>query len=49
MRLEKGGRCYGLFIDLNSAYNTVRHELIFKLLKNILEENEIKFIIYGLE
>ena len=38
------GRCYGLFIDFKSAYNTVLHSKLFKRLEGILEPIEIEFI-----
>src|SRR5438105_6273609 len=34
---------FALFIDFKSAYNFARHDILFKRLENVLDENEIKF------
>jgi len=44
LRTSTGKNCYGLFIDLKNAYNTVIHELLFKILEPILESEEIQLI-----
>ena len=40
----KGLHIYALFIDFKSAYNTIKHSILFERLKNILEKDEIEFL-----
>ncbi len=44
LRTSKKKRCFGLFIDFSSAYNTINHEKLFQKLSTILDENKIKFL-----
>ena len=44
LRTNQNEHCFGLFIDLKSAYNTVLHQKLYELLENILDEDEIRFI-----
>ncbi len=43
LRTNRKERPYGLFIDLKSAYNHVRHDLLFERLEGILTKEEIQF------
>ncbi len=36
--------CYCLFLDFQSAYNTIPHTLLFEKLQKVLNENEIQLI-----
>ena len=44
LRTDAKKECYGLFIDLKSAYNTIYHTKLFKLLENIYDHEEIMFL-----
>ena len=43
-RTSKKQRCYGLFIDFTSAYNTISHEKLFSRLIPILGEKKTQFL-----
>src|SRR4051812_6075548 len=44
MRTTAGRNCYGLFVDLKSAYNPVVHSILFKTLESTLQKEEIELI-----
>ena len=44
LRTNQNKHCFGLFIDLKSAYNTVLHQKLFDILEDILDQDEITFI-----
>ncbi len=44
MRTEKKLRCYGIFIDFSSAYNTLDHETLFELLTPILGKERTQMV-----
>ncbi len=45
IRSRTDNKCpvYGLFIDYKSAYNHVRHDILFENLKKVLNDDEIQF------
>ena len=43
LRTNKKKRVFGLFIDLKSAYNYIRHDKLFERLKDVLNPAEIAF------
>jgi len=44
LRTTKGQRCYGVFIDFSSAYNTLDHETLFRRLLPIIGETKTQLI-----
>jgi len=41
---RKGKKCYGLFIDFTSAYNTLDHNKLFSRINPIIGENKTRFL-----
>ncbi len=44
LKIRNKKKCYGLFIDFASAYNTVNHNLLFERLSPILVEKKTKLL-----
>ena len=44
LRSENKEHTFGFFIDFSNAYNTVRHTILFDVLKKVLSEDEIQLI-----
>jgi len=44
MRTSNNIRIYGIFIDFSNAYNTIKHQKLFKDLEKVLGPEETKFI-----
>ena len=42
-RTDQKKSIFALFIDFKSAYNHVRHDLLFKRLQHVLTDDEIEF------
>jgi len=43
-RNDRKQRCFGLFIDFSSAYNTIKHTLLFQKLEPILGEKKVQLL-----
>jgi len=44
LRTDQKKKVYGLFIDLKSAYNHIRHDSLFERLANVLTPSEVQFV-----
>ena len=44
LRSKRGARCYGVFVDFQSAYNTVLHRKLYARLEKVLDKEEIDLI-----
>lgn len=44
LRTNQNKHCFGIFIDLKSAYNNVLHRKLFEILEDILDQDGRNFI-----